>query len=278
MFTLRLEEDVSSPALEECAPVQVWRDLDDRICAHGYAGDGRWVMDWPGHATFSFGPAVGAGIVRASRGPGASVARVEETFRRGVLPLALQAVGFETLHASAISTQAGVIAFCGERRAGKSTVAYALARRGFTQHADDTLVLSVDAGRVEAVATPFAPRLRSASAQHFQTTTDHGTTSPAGSAKRRLAAVFVLSPRADAGAPSPRRLESSAAFQALLAHAHCFDPTDPAGRERLLRNYLEISSLCPVYELRYAPGLGGLDAMLDGLLAAAGVTGQAVGA
>lgn len=273
MFTLRLDEDcLSPPHRETCAPVQVWRDLADNICAYGYAGDGWWAMEWPGHATFRFGPAIGAGIVTAVPSPGARRSRVEETFRRGVLPLALQATGYETLHASAVDTPAGVIAFCGERRAGKSTIAYALRRRGFAQHADDTVVMSAGDGRIETLALPFAPRLREASAEFFRTTTTHPESHVQG-ASRPLAGIFVLHPGVHDGAPE--RLEGQAAFRALLAHAHCFDPTTPASQQRLLRNYLDIAAGVPIYRLVYAPGLDRLDAMLDVILDRAGVAHEA---
>lgn len=275
MFTLRLEDDCVAPAVaREHARVQVWRDLGEEICAYGYAGEGWWAMEWPGHATFRFGPAIGDGIVTAAAAPGARRARVEETFRRGVLPLALQATGYETLHASAIDTPAGVIAFCGERRAGKSTIAYALERRGFAQHADDTIVIAVEPGRIETVALPFAPRLREASAEFFHTTTKHPE-SHVQHARRPIAGIFVLHPDGDAGAPAPERLEGPAAFRALLAHAHCFDPTSPASQQRLVRNYLDIAAGVPVHRLVYAPGLDRLDALLDAILDRADVGREA---
>jgi hypothetical protein len=244
----------------------MWQDLEDRVFAYGYAGDGCWTMEWPGHATFRFGPSVGEGIVRATHRPGVARSRVEDTFRRSVLPLALQASGYEALHASAVSTGAGVVAFCGDRGTGKSTMAYALMRRGLEQLADDTLVLSVTPGEVDALPLPFAPRLREASARFFDVTSEGPASLSRRSSPLPLVAVCVLFPSPDALTPVIDTLDGTAAFKALLAHAHCFDPQTPSERERLLRNYLDLSAHVPVHAVRYAPGLERIDDLLDALL------------
>jgi hypothetical protein len=268
MVTLRLER-AALPHLPPEAhgePVKIWTDPAGNLCAVGYAAAGGWVMDWPGHATFRFGRSIDEPVT--ARSPhGTPPALVEDTFRRSVLPLALQAAGYETLHASAVDSGAGVLAFTGERGAGKSTVAYALHRRGFAQHADDTLVMSVTATGVIALPIPFAPRLRDAPARHFRVSpTLPGSCGPTG---RPLAAVFVLRPASGSGRVALHRLDGAAALRALLAQAHCFDPTTPATRERVLRNYLEIAAQVPVYDLAYRPGLDALDALLDAVLAEA---------
>jgi len=278
LFELTIDNEVrvSQPhPAPSYTPIQVWQDLDDRIFAYGYAGDGCWTMEWPGHATFRFGPSIGEGIVRANCLPGVTPARVEDTFRRSVLPLALQASGCETLHASAVSTGAGIVAFCGERRAGKSTVAYALARRGYEQYADDTLVLSVAPDHIDTVELPFTPRLREASARFLEMTTAHSPMPSRNCATRHLAAVFVLSPSAGAGALTITTLAGTAAFRALLAHAHCFDPQTPSQRERLLRNYLDLSAQVPVHVVCYEPGLDRLDDLLDAILERVHAAGHA---
>ena len=270
MFQLRIDkrDEVSSPpAAPPGTLIQVWKDLDDRTLAYGYAADGGWTMEWPGHATFSFGPSIGEAVVRARCWAGVTPAGVEDTFGRSVLPLALQATGFETLHASAVSTGRGIVAFCGERRAGKSTVAYALARRGYEQYADDTLVLSIAADRTDAVALPFAPRLRETSARFLEATTAPPPVQSRDQSIRRLTVVFILSPSPGVGAPRITTLEGTAAFKALLAHAHCFDPQTPSQRERLLRHYLDLSAQVAVHDVSYEPGLGRLDSLLDGMLA-----------
>ena len=68
-----------------------------------------------------------SGIVSLVK-PGVSPDAIEETFERGVLPLALQARGIQVLHASGIETPQGVVAFCARSQTGKSTLAYACSR------------------------------------------------------------------------------------------------------------------------------------------------------
>jgi ferredoxin len=108
----------------------------------------------------------GAPEVHAQHAPGASPATVRAAYLATVLPLALQAAGHQLLHASAIDTPEGVIAFCGPSGAGKSTLAAALARRGHPQWADDAVWWEVETdehGEPIGARTrrlPFQRRLR----------------------------------------------------------------------------------------------------------------------
>lgn len=275
MFTLRIGHaspvGVGGRDLEG-TPVQIWRDLAGEVCAYGYAGAGWWAMEWPRVGTFRFGPAF-ARTVEVLPEPGVSLDRIEDVYRRSVLPLLMQVRGSETLHASAVTGSRGALAFCGQRGAGKSTVAYGLSRRGFAQHADDTLVLTIGSNEVTTLPLPFAPRLRPAAAEFFEDPTGGQSLSMGGTpAPEPLAAVFILRPAGRAGPPAISELAPAAGFSAALAHAHCFDTKDPAGRRRLLQNYLEISARVPMFDVTYEPGLKRLDALLDALLAAAGET------
>ena len=53
-----------------------------------------------------------------------------EEFQTTVWPTFLQLQGWAVLHASAVSTAWGVVAFCARSEGGKSTLAYALSRDG----------------------------------------------------------------------------------------------------------------------------------------------------
>ena len=271
MFTLHLHRSSAMGSAAERPGgrrVQAWRDQDDAACAFGYAGDGWWAMEWPGWAIFRFGPAVGDGVEVIHRSDVAPE-RIEDTYRRSVLPLQLQALGCEAIHASAVATDAGILAFCGERRAGKSTFAFALGRRGLVQRADDAIVLDVQDGRITAVPLPFAPRLRPASAAFFAAEDDVPLT--AGAGPEPLRAVFMLSQDACASPCTLEPLAGTAAFRALLAHAHIFEPQNPAAKRRLVSHYLEVAGAVPVINVRYAPRLADLPQVLDRLLVEAGV-------
>lgn len=275
MFTLKVERDSPTAASEigPKTPVQVWLDLRDEVRAYGFTGPDGWSMEWPGVGTFRFGRVLG-GTVQCVPEPGVSQERLEDLYRRSVLPLAFQALGKETLHASAVRLSSGVVAFCGERGAGKSTVAYGLYRRGFEQRADDTLVLSIGPDDIRVVPLPFTPRLRPLSAEFFGTATptdDNGLPLHENGLSEALAAVLVLLPAAQAPQePIVERLPPTNAFRAALAHAHCFDTGNPDSRRRLLENYLELAACVPVYHVTYRPGIQALPVLLDAILAAAG--------
>src|SRR5581483_4905194 len=132
--------DVSAPG------VQTWRTPAGELIARGYRQGPTCWMHWPALAAFRFGD--GDPFITAFPDRGASRAVIEDVYRRGVLPMAIQALGREALHASGVLTDAGVIAFAARSHTGKSTFAYALSRRGFPQWADDGVVVDVEEGRV----------------------------------------------------------------------------------------------------------------------------------
>ncbi len=73
-----------------------------------------------------------------------------------VLPNVAIASGFEALHASAVTTEHGVLALAAAAGTGKSTLALELLRRGRALFADDTVALSRGGAGVEAhPAGPF---------------------------------------------------------------------------------------------------------------------------
>lgn len=275
MFTPRfvpVATNGSSEVIQDCTPVQTWRDLSGVVCAHGYAGPSWWAIELPRTGTFQLRRSE-PGTINVYPAPEAPRTRIDDLYRRTVVPLFLQALGRETLHASAITTSRGAVAFCGDRGAGKSTIAYALAGRGFAQHADDTLVLNVSEGSVTTEPLPFIPRLRPASAAFFRGGPHRDEPSTVMAPRPvPLSTVFVLH-RDDARVtPEVKRLNAAHALQALLEHAHCFEPGNPGERWRLLANYLEISTRVPVFDVTFAPGLERLDALLDSMQAAVGET------
>jgi hypothetical protein len=263
------EAEFPDPAV---APVRTWQDVTGAVCAVGYVYGGAHWIRWPGTATFRIDA---TGHIDAFPDARGDTSRVRDLCRRTVIPLALQALGYETLHASAVRLPSGLIGLCGDRQAGKSTLAYSLAKRGYRQHADDMLVLDVRRDEVHAIPLPFDVRLRPEacvfwgfSPRRSDSATIASIEPPAaGRTATSLAALFVLR-RIERGEPVAARLPSAAAWTALLANGYWFDPTDEAQRGRLVRHYLDITALIPVYELRFAPGLERLDAVLDCIEAA----------
>lgn len=154
------------PASED---VVVWLDVRERPCAYGFTAEGWHWLHLPNAGSYRFRGS-GMQAVRACGvvvDPGASRSTVLDSFYRTVVPLALQAGGLEVLHSSAVRLPTGVLALCALSETGKSTLAYALHRRGHPLVADDAVVLDVDDAAATITPVPFAMRLREASAKHF---------------------------------------------------------------------------------------------------------------
>lgn len=250
--------------LHGAAPIQTWTTLDGEVSAVGYVADGHQWLQWPELATFRFDAA--NGLVTAFPEPRVDAAVIEDTWRRSVLPLALLAHGLEALHASAVETPTGVVAFCGVTGTGKSTLAYALRGRGYPQWADDAVALQVDipARSFTAVALPYSTRLAPEASQLV------GRIAPARSASRSasapLRAICVLS-RLSSDAPSAftaPRINGSQGLLALLPHVHTFDPSDRPRQRRMLEALLAIVECVPVYAVSFRPGLRSWPDVLDG--------------
>src|SRR5688572_809779 len=120
---------VTPPPDPSNATVHVWRDRNGCMVATGHAVSGVYWMHWPQLAAYSFRP--GDECVTAFPLPGTRIVDVEDIYRRGVLPMVLQAVGLEALHASAVLFPQGVIGFFASSETGKSTFAYGLKHRGY---------------------------------------------------------------------------------------------------------------------------------------------------
>jgi hypothetical protein len=74
-----------------------------------------------------------------------------------VLPSISVIRGYEALHAAAVDSPRGVVAFMGASGAGKSTLAFELVRRGWPLFADDQLTLGIEQGSV--LAYPGTPHM-----------------------------------------------------------------------------------------------------------------------
>src|SRR5262249_42786604 len=141
-----------------CLPVKDWIGVSGAESGVAYVDGGwNWIV-WHRVATYRF--RTFGDSVEALPAPGVRAGRGEDLYRRSILPIVNQAAGAESIHASAVLLSEGVVAFCGERGAGKSTVAFGLSQRGFAQFADDSVVVEVRDGHASAIAFPFTSRLR----------------------------------------------------------------------------------------------------------------------
>ena len=249
--------------------VEVWRDQDGAVAAYGHSVDGKHWMHLPGVASFRFSSS--GNKVEAFAAPSAYREWIVDAYHRTVVPIVLQLHGFEVLHASAIRTRAGVVALCGVKETGKSTLAYALAQRGHSLWTDDAVVLRAEETSVETLSVPFSLRLRPASASFFgqaKLPPRRAEAEPLRLAPEPLTAICVLERVAEPpgdGAVQADRLVSADAFTAVLAHAYCFSLRDSVRKQRMMEQYLHVVREVPIFRVRFQTGLENLPAIVDAL-------------
>ena len=279
-LTIADPTEAQLPALPDAADpgTLVWLSpIDGSVWAHGDTIAGEHWLRIPGVATYRFGDI--AGEATAVPEPDARREAVVDAYYRAVLPMALQTRGLEVMHASAVVLRRGVVAFCGPSHAGKSTLAYAVARRGFAVWADDAVAFDLAEEPVSALPLPFRLRLRPGPESFFDPAdADADAAAPAaGDADAGategvpIAALFVLA-REDGEDPPPLSLEPlppARAFPALFEHAYWFDIRETERKRETVARYLELVTRVPVFELRYASGFERLESVVDAVLAKA---------
>ena len=85
---------------------------------------------------------------------------------------------------------------------------------------------------------------------------------------RPLAAIYFLEPMRDGNhgqAARVGRVPAAEGFRLLLSEAHCMSLRDPACNRKMVRNYLSVARLVPVFRLSFASGLDRISTVLDSL-------------
>jgi hypothetical protein len=268
------EEGLPTRPDDSRSGVNVWNSAEGELCAFSLSdGDRHW-LHWPGVASFHFTP--GDATVTAVPYLPVRDEVIRTTFHHSVLPLVLQALGREGLHASAVVTTKGVVGFSGKAHTGKSTLAYAMSKRGFPLWSDDALVWQRGAARFDAVRLPFEPKLRPPALSFFgHQSIDEVRALRVQSAEptERLAAICVLSrkqPSGDSPAVTVERICGGRAMMTLLDHAHCFNPSNAIRKRQMMLNYLSLLDCVPIFEVRFEPSLlrifGLVDTIVDAVL------------
>lgn len=258
--------------------VTVWRDAGGTPWGYGYADSTEHWMLVPGIGSFRFGPH--PGIIHAHPHDRTPLVRLHEVYERAVLPLALQALGLEVLHASAVRLDRGVVALCGVSGAGKSTMAHALEQRGHHACADDALALDLHEESPRTIPLPFRVRPRPRDGPRREerlteppTVRDHGVDHQSHVAPARLTALFVLTRTAAGADISLTPLAPAAAFAAVLPHAYCFSLEDESRKRRMLAAYFRLVASVPVFKVVFGHGLQRLSVILDAIERAAASSG-----
>ena len=178
------------------------------------------------------------------------------------LSFSMVRLGWEPLHATAVLTDRGVVAFLGNSADGKSTLAALLMRHRCKLVTDDMLVLVRDRGTW--LAQPGPPRLKlyRDMANHILDSTRPAVpmntetqkliipldASECETEANRLRVIYILNQDADRQqkAPEIRRLPPGAAFPRVLAHTAGHYPSDTT---RLRRQFdsatMLVQTRCP---------------------------------
>jgi hypothetical protein len=256
--------DVTDPA------VQVWRENDGTVCAYGNVANGSCWMHFPGLGSYCLSNDSDEVIAFAQAST--PLDWIWDTYYRSVLPIMLQVVGKEALHASAVQTTGGTVAFCAISESGKSTIAYGLSQRGYRLSADDAVVFEISDRVVSTIPLPFRIRLRPASAHYFghsqtdaRSPTKNDFASQVAVKSTPLLGVCLLE-RGETSEPVViQRLSPIRAFPAVLSHAYCFSLQNMERKQRMMHAYLALVRKVPVCTVRFSRGIEKLPQILDGI-------------
>jgi len=196
-----------------------------------------------------------------------------------IIPLLLSRRESIVLHASAVLTTHGVIAFAGKSGQGKSTLAARLAQKGCALVSDDCLVLRAQHGGWTAVPSYPGVRLWPATAEEILREDALTTNVAHYSIKRRVSATDLL-PFAKSPAPirklfflgdessavSIQRLSARRAFMSLIEFAYNLDIRDAAFLERQFEAVGQLTDDIPAYAIHYPREFAALTTVLETIL------------
>ena len=173
-----------------------------------------------------------------------------------VLPMALHRDGAWCVHASAVESASGVIAFVAERGTGKSTLAAACVQAGAALVADDVLVLRESENGISVTPAGVPLRLRESTARAVGLASDDAddcgkvrVTGPRAHDSLPLDAIYVLQATGADSALARALRGTRAAALALLANGKitALLGTDPIGEA--LTRCVALAHRTTVYDL-----------------------------
>ena len=184
---------------------------------------------------------------------------IRHLFLDQVFPLSLSLRGELALHAGAVETPLGAVAFLGETGEGKSTLTASFAQSGFPALSDDCLVVRECKGGI--LALPSYPGLRlwpdavsslaldagHARVAHY--TEKQRVLVAGGSVDRRpvpLHRLYVLAPESDADEATITPVSRRDAVVELLKHAYRIEPCEPRALAMELEHVDALCRACPV--------------------------------
>jgi hypothetical protein len=260
-----------------------WYNLDRSVCAYVYSINGLKCLDFPHIALYLLDN--NSYEITAIPTKSADTTLVEDTFRRLVLPMQMQLAGMEVLHASAVLMNAGVIALCANSGTGKSTTAFALSRRGYRVFADDVVPFELRPSETRANSLPFRVRLRADAANYLDHQYAHRYSKNShaerlhqidhATAPLRLIIILRRSlVSMDLRDTEVRQMKPQESFLAILRHAWCFSLIDEDRKALMIKQYLDLVSRIPVYEISFKADLTKINSLLDTIEEIYNTTGE----
>lgn len=202
-----------------------------------------------------------------------------------VLTFVRHQLGCPSLHASAVVTAHGAVAFLGPRGRGKSTMAASFLRWGALLLTDDALPLLVQGSGIHGVPGPAFMKVWHETAAHTLGLTDNlpnlmanvekrlfAVNGPYQSADRpvRLRALYLLDRYDPTSAGrvdvTMQPLRGREALLSLLAHTAIRSYLLPAEEGLLLRTYAQLLPQAPLRVLSYPDGFAYQDAVRERIL------------
>ena len=244
-FPSEIEQD---PLLER------WDDLAGKEYGFGLKKRSQYWLKF--HQTGTFLVQDGITEVSGFPEPGADLRWFRELFFRIVVPWMIQRHEWECLHASAVFSGRGVLMFAGPSCRGKSTMARAFCESGAAPYADDAAPFLLRDGKVFCARLPQSIRPREPGTSQFPRRLDFPDAIESycdlESSLRPLSAIYLLDSLSDPGVqPNPviERVRPADAFRLLLEEAHCISVGDAECNRKMIRNYLSLADLAPVFRL-----------------------------
>lgn len=267
-----LSQPLKFPLSTEVGAIEeVWFDHRDREYGVGhFLRDSIWAKI---HKAGVYRVDVPSGQAQGWPNKGVGHDWFRELFFHLVAPCVLQRYQWDCLHASGVLTEAGIVAFCGPTRRGKSTLARAYCERGHVPYADDALPYLIENREVFSARIPQRLRLRNATAKRYSelpidvlANGNGQVTCDLRASLRPLRAIYWLDPMQLDDPRSVAEIDpvpASESLQLLLSQAHCMSVKDPQCNRKTIRNYLDLAKMVPMHRLCFPRNLDHLSATLD---------------
>lgn len=271
---LQISDSPLAPFLpSNLSDAEAWYDPTGTVCSHGFIRKHECYLYFPRLALFRFDKTTASVLALVDNDSPKEL--IHDVYRRNVLPFILHLRGFEVLHASAVHINNQVVAFCARSGTGKTTIAAALAQRGYDTWADDAVMVRMQDNEVWSESLPFSLRLRADAKTHLETAVSNvprlkneGRRCCHPGERARLSALVLLQRQ-----PTTRKQTTTSRedpvpgeeFRELLEHGYFFGLANGQRKRTTLQRYLEIFANVQTYRVSLQGGLEHLEASLESI-------------